>query len=419
MGMKNILRRVVSGIAVTALALAFPVSSLASGSLGVNAGSAGGVAAGNDPNYAAKFHAYPQNQGIRMSLVDKDGDRISNSVDIVNYVPSSLLNGYHFGSDVTANRYSGSEAEISKYTAKFINWIGWKKVAEGFGTKRENFEYSNGIKTEKYTENTWSHGVDAGIAPHRGKYGTINTIMIPRGAFNQLLFATIDADAIKDGKIADWDALNLLTDRMVIPSLLGSDGNFSPGGTLLKAAFESQIKFRDGSVGERNIASYILNMWVTVYDNRGNGTRGGRKLFEILDGVQGKEKLGTTKEDGTKYDLSDLLSEYKYRMIVEPIYWYVPEIVTTNPERIAQKGTLHENYINGVMYGTASYIAKQAYEELKENRYPESLIHDCSVGPDWGTGSLGITTMMVDKDDTDLGVYQCQGAHMIDSVYMA
>ena len=56
---------------------------------------------------------------------------------------------------------------------------------------------------------------------------------------------------------------------------------------------------------------------------------------------------------------------------------------------------------------------------MKLAGYNDDLIHDCSVGPDWGTGSLGITTMMVDKDDTNLGVYQCQGAHMIDSVYMA
>lgn len=44
----------------------------------------------------------------------------------------------------------------------------------------------------------------------------------------------------------------------------------------------------------------------------------------------------------------------------------------------------------------------EASTEAKAVGYSDALIHDCSVGPDWGTGSLGITTMMVDKDDTDL-----------------
>ena len=78
------------------------------------------------------------------------------------------------------------------------------------------------------------------------------------------------------------------------------------------------------------------------------------------------------------------------------------QIHCTTTERIARTGTVHENYLKSVRYGTASYIAKETYEQLKAVGYSDSLIHDCSVGPDWGTGSLGITTMMVDKDDTEL-----------------
>ena len=146
------LKQIKQGIAV-ALALALSVSgslsTFAAGNLGVNAGSAGGVSAGNDPNYAAKFHAYPQNQGIRLSIVDKNGDRVSNSVDIVNYVPSRLLKSYSFGagSGARTNQYSGSESAIGKYTQQFIGWLGWSNK---IGNKRDRFEYSNGIKTEKY-----------------------------------------------------------------------------------------------------------------------------------------------------------------------------------------------------------------------------------------------------------------------------
>ena len=414
---KTVLKQGLSLALAVAVTVAVPVTAFAAGGLGVNADSDGGVAAGNDPNYAAKFHAYPQNQGIRLSIVDKNGDRVANSVDIVNYVPSRLLSNFSFGagSEVVSNRYSGSETEIGKYTSRFIDWIGWKKG----GNKRERFQYSNGIKTEPYTGISWSAGVNSGVAPHNGRYGVVQTVMIPRAEFNYYLGLEIEYRSGLIGKSVKRDSLDALLRRMTIPSYLNSDGNFLPGGVALKKAFAANVEYTDGSQSDVNIATYLLDFPVPLHDNKGNMAMGGMSLFELLPSAPGKEKINTTKADGTKYGLADAMIEYKYSLIVEPIYWYVPEILTTNPERIAQKGTLHENYINAVTYGTASYISKFAYEELKENRYPDSVIHDCSVGPDWGTGSLGITTMMVDKDDTDLGVYQCQGAHMIDSVYMA
>nr|DAS80220.1 MAG TPA: hypothetical protein [Caudoviricetes sp.] len=409
---KTVLKQGLSLALAVAVTVAVPVTAFAAGGLGVNADSDGGVAAGNDPNYAAKFHAYPQNQGIRLSIVDKNGDRVANSVDIVNYVPSRLLSNFSFGSgsEVVSNRYSGSETEIGKYTSRFIDWIGWRKG----GNKRERFQYSNGIKTEPYTGISWSNGVDSGVAPHNGRYGVIQTVMIPRAEFNHYLGLEIEYRSGLIGKSVKRDSLDALLRRMTIPSYLNSDGNFLPGGVALKKAFAANVEYTDGSQSDVNVATYLLDFPVPLHDNKGNIAIGGMSLFELLPSAPGKEKINTTKADGTKYGLADAMIEYKYSLIVEPIYWYVPEILTTNPERIAQKGTLHENYINAVTYGTASYISKFAYEELKENRYPDSVIHDCSVGPDWGTGSLGITTMMVDKDDTDLGVYQCQGAHTID-----
>lgn len=409
---RALLRRGLSLALTIAVTVTVPVTAFAAGGLGVNADSDGGVAAGNDPNYAAKFHAYPQNQGIRLSIVDKNGDRVANSVDIVNYVPSRLLSNFSFGtgSEVVSNRYSGSETEIGKYTSRFIDWVGWRKG----GNKRERFQYSNGIKTEPYTGISWSSGVDSGVAPHSGRYGVINTVMIPRAEFNYYLGLEIEYRSGLIGKSVKRDSLDALLRRMTIPSYLNSDGNFLPGGVALRKAFAANVEYTDGSQSDVNVATYLLDFPVPLHDNKGNMAMGGMSLFTLLPSAPGKEKINTKKADGTKYGIVDAMIEYKYSLIVEPIYWYVPEILTTNSERIAQKGTVHENYINAVTYGTASYISKFAYEELKENRYPDSLIHDCSVGPDWGTGSLGITTMMVDKDDTDLGVYQCQGAHTID-----
>lgn len=411
------IKQVKRGLAVALASLMVIISALpafAASNLGVNANSDGTVGAGNDPNYAAKFHAYPQNQGIRLSIVDKNGDRVSNSVDIVNYVPRKLLTSYSFGagSGVTTNQYSGSESAIGKYTQQFIGWIGWSNKK---GNKRDRFEYSNGIKTEKYDGLGWSHGVDAGVPPHHGKYGIIDTIMIPREQFNYVLAQDIRNAASKQGKVAKDEVIEDLTRRMTIPSYLYKTGQFLPGGIALKRAFAANIEYTDGSKSDQNIATYILDMYVPMYDNKGEGVMGGTRLFQLLPNVTGENKVGTLKSDGTgKYTLADAMVEYKYKLIVEPIYWYVPEIVTSNANRIARTGTIHENYIDSVIYGTSSYIAKHAYAEMKASGYPDELIHDCSVGPDWGTGGLGITTMMVDTDDNDLGVYQCEGNHIID-----
>jgi len=46
-----------------------------------NANGGGAVDVGNDPVYAHKFMAYVDNQGYRLSIVDKDGLRVANSVD--------------------------------------------------------------------------------------------------------------------------------------------------------------------------------------------------------------------------------------------------------------------------------------------------------------------------------------------------
>ena len=414
MKLGKLFNRVLPLTLMLTLLASFPtVTVQAAGSLGVNAASGGSVGAGNDPNYAAKFHAYPQNQGIRMAIVDKDGERVSNVVDIVNYKPISLLNYGGFGADsgVVTNRYSGSEAEIASYTQKFMGWIGWKKE----GNKRDYFTYSNGLKTERYGSNAWSLGIESGVPDRPGKYGVSKTIMIPRTAFNENLLDTIRRDAAKHGKTVAEAKLRGLSARMTIPSRLNDDGNFMPGGKYLKHALAYNITYMDGSESDFNLATYMTYMTVPKYDNKGNiAGSGGEYLFQLLPNAPGANKIGTKKADGSKYWIYDAMIENNYSLIVEPVYWYVPEIVTTNANRINQTGTIHENYIDAVTYGTASYIARYAYAEMKLAGYNDDLIHDCSVGPDWGTGSLGITTMMVDKDDTNLGVYLCQGAHTID-----
>lgn len=55
-----------------------------------NTNAGGSEVVGNDPVYAHKFMAYPENQGYRISIVDKNGNRVANSIDMVNYVPADV-----------------------------------------------------------------------------------------------------------------------------------------------------------------------------------------------------------------------------------------------------------------------------------------------------------------------------------------
>ena len=74
----------------TSMIMSNTLTSLADNSLEGNVNSGGGTGVGSDSVYTHKFMAYPENQGYRISIVDTFGDRVANSVDIVNYIPSDI-----------------------------------------------------------------------------------------------------------------------------------------------------------------------------------------------------------------------------------------------------------------------------------------------------------------------------------------
>lgn len=80
---RNRLKKALVMITVTSM-LAGTVTGVTFAGTGIDNGNANGggaVDAGNDPVYAHKFMAYVDNQGYRLSIVDKDGLRVANSVD--------------------------------------------------------------------------------------------------------------------------------------------------------------------------------------------------------------------------------------------------------------------------------------------------------------------------------------------------
>ncbi|HBD01320.1 MAG TPA: hypothetical protein DC053_21405 [Lachnoclostridium sp.] len=78
---RNKLKKTLAIITVTSLLASLIIGVSFAGIGNGNANGGGAVDAGNDPVYAHKFMAYIDNQGYRLSIVDKDGLRVANSVD--------------------------------------------------------------------------------------------------------------------------------------------------------------------------------------------------------------------------------------------------------------------------------------------------------------------------------------------------
>ena len=90
----KLIKRIISGLVSISLILSTPLTSMAD-NLGGNTQSGGGTGTASDAAYAHKFLMYPENMGYRISIVDKHGERVSSSVDVVNYAVNDIVSmGY-------------------------------------------------------------------------------------------------------------------------------------------------------------------------------------------------------------------------------------------------------------------------------------------------------------------------------------
>jgi hypothetical protein len=371
-------------------------------SLGGNTNSGGSMDSGTDAAYAHKFMAYPENQGYRISVVDKNGDRVTNSVDIVNYAPNDLLNGR--GLSQTTNTVGG-ETYLGGFN-QYANYLGWDDYSSsGSGINKKNyFFYSNGIKTERFDSKTWITG---GVPNKSGKYGTITTEMYPMQAIK-------DAFAINYNSYADLYGATKITEAIVnfpLPSRLNKNtGTFEAGGTDLMNYLQTYMIKNGGSKDIDadkiiNNASVFMNMAILLRDSSGNPTSSASYLFRFIDPAL-QRKIGTKDVNGKNITQSELIALNGYKVIIEPLYWFVPEFLTTDSTLISM--SKHKNSFNsfkGVCYGTASYISKYAEEALKDIKIIDDIkMKKIWVGPNWATANLGITTMMIATTDADLGI---------------
>lgn len=389
--------------------------SLADVGLGGNTNSGGDTTVGSNAAYAHRFMAYPENQGYRISIVDKKGDRVTNSIDIVNYVPTDINNiGYN-----NSNNGGGRQEFIDGYN-KYINYIGWSKPKAGIN-KKNTFYYSNGIKTEAYSDLTWNrNGVPFG---YNSKGEQVETNMYPKSTFEAYISAMYNV------KVAELTANGieglapLASDiKIPLPSILNSSKTgFEPGGMELMKYFEAEVGKLGQELNQRslsgayNVLSLLVDMPIQIYNNRGEKTDKKDYLFRFTNPAE-QARVGKEEPDKVTGELSvtkpsDIIIEKGYKVIIEPLYWFVPEILTVDPVLLARNGG-SSNYgnVTGVCYGTVSYLAKYTHDLMqKDLPITDDMMHRCWVGPNWGTGELGVTTLMLAYDDADLKIYEPSG----------
>lgn len=232
-----------------------------------NTNSGGSMDSGTDSAYAHKFMAYPENQGYRISVVDKNGDRVTNSVDIVNYAPNDLLNGKGLSETTNTN---GGETYLGGFNL-YANYLGWDDYSSSGKNKRNSFFYSSGIKTEKFDGNTWKTG---GVPDKSGKYGTITTQVYPMQDIKEWFVKNYNYTAgLKGAETITEAGIDI-----PLPSKLNKNtGCFEAGGTKLMTILQEYMIKTGGSADNDadkiiNKASIFMNMSVLIRDNSGSPT---------------------------------------------------------------------------------------------------------------------------------------------------
>lgn len=399
----RMLKRIVTGTLILSLFLSSTITSLAgeNDDLGGNTSSGGNIdlnPGNGDASPAHKLSGHFENQGYRISIVDTSGERICNSIDLVGYIPNKV-------------ETSGDQGLINGFY-KYKDWFGSHKAPDGMD-KINSFFFSNGIKTEEYSEKTWSK---EGVPVHINKYGQeIETNMYIKKDFEAWLANVHNAEVRErqaKGESGLTEAANI---HIELPAYY-SNGFTSllPGGLPLLKLLQSPIgKINQENQGEKdNILSFMVNMQIPINNGKGESTGKVGYLFRFAD-PKLQERVGkeeVNKETGEKKitSVSDIITEKGYKVIIENVYWHVCELYTAHPDLLAlTKGDPIVCYSLGVFYGTASYINKNIYEASNIEKLGNPDFANMSwAGIQWAEYDLGVTSLMLEHNDEQLEILE-------------
>ena len=399
----RMLKRIVTGTLILSLFLSSTITSLAgeNDDLGGNTSSGGNIdldPGNGDASPAHKLSGHFENQGYRISIVDTSGERICNSIDLVGYIPNKV-------------ETSGDQGLINGFY-KYKDWFGSHKAPDGMD-KINSFYFSNGIKTEEYSERTWSK---EGVPIHINKYGQeIETNMYMKKDFENILLTLHNAE-VKERQAKGESGLTEADNIHIELPAYYSDGFTSllPGGLPLLKLLQSPIgKINQENQGEKdNILSFMVNMQIPINNGKGESTGKVGYLFRFAD-PKLQERVGkeeVNKETGEKKitSVSDIITEKGYKVIIEPVYWHVCELYTAHPDLLAlTKGDPIVCYSLGVFYGSASYINKNIYEASNIEKLGNPDFANMSwAGIQWAECDLGATSLMLEHNDEQLGILE-------------
>ena len=389
---KNLLKRFLAfslGL-ITSLSVINPIyaSSLPDFGGDVNSGSSGSERAGSWAEYAHRFFAYPQNQGIRMYLVKEDGKLASDAVDILIKYPWDI--------DTWTSFDGAPRSEYEKFKYSF-NWTHQEVQQERNKARGESKEtrfcYVSGTKTTGFSESysSWKTHIKNRASRIGG------------GDIRYIKFEDFNRELSKKFNGANF----------VPPSNLVG-GQFTNGGQVINDFLKSRtadnklgaqvlVDLRlDGQFGEdgRGISHNVYN----------NAAGSGTYLFNLLDANE-RQLVDTSQKS-----VSAIMREKKYKLALEPIYYMVPELINVEPGyNVYPEQRNYSNSFNFVLYGTTSSILR-TIKELVNFNY--GLMGDDSVigrflrtstgkpnlskifvGGDWNTANLGVSTFQTEKEE--------------------
>lgn len=363
---------------------------------GVNSGSSGSEVAGSWAEYAHRFFAYPHNQGIRMYLVGQDGNLVSDAVDILERYPWQMGSWGDFGGD------SRAAYERFKYS------YGWstpqvdeRKKARG-KDKEKTFAYLTGVKTLGFNGESVNN-IDFGV--NKRPFVSMSSVnanirYLHFGEFNNELM-----EATKNPATGE----HTFTGGFVDPSFLMGEA-FHNGGSVISSILKNKY---NNNIG----AYYLVNMKLSKGSFSGDdknrliyhtGT-GGKYLFNLLDDGD------RSAVDSGQKKVSDIMREKKYKLALEPIYYFVPELKNMDPfNRVSGKDysyTLSPRIFYGTVSSLIFYVKDTINEAVKGDGENSSLgeflksssgkidLSVITVGGDWNTANLGISTFQTETEE--------------------
>ena len=363
-----------------------------------------------------KYWIMPENQGIRISIVDASGNRVTNSIDIVQYNPFGLLDGT-------------APANLVARWNEFNDYFG-NRTFDG-KTKSNSFFFSNGIKTEEYTPETWNQN----CVPNAKVNGKdVETNIYEKAIFENYLNYFYELRLTELG-IAPKDGGKKLTIEM--PIIWGNP--VKPGGAELMKVLRSPLGNigADNENGDENVITVLVNMSIDKCDNRGKPNGGAVHLFRFIDPNlesligQDKSKLSTisggsssefsSDTDGSgnnsintsstdnsgKIRASEIIMIKGYKIVVEPIFWDVMSMGSLNENFFLQ--FQNSGSLPAVCYGTVSYLNKYAYEKSKEAfGFSDDIMNSIFLGQHWRESFIGVETLKLAFEDKELGIKTIQ-----------